>query len=61
MQASQIPKNGHGETRLGSWGQWEGPEDDVYSVMKYTNGQQCWNGPMRSAEVRIYFVYFLLY
>ncbi|RXG69265.1 Glucosidase 2 subunit beta [Armadillidium vulgare] len=51
--ATQKQKNGHGETRLGSWGSWTGPAEDPYSIMKYTAGQGCWNGPQRSAEVRL--------
>lgn len=50
-QAIQKPKSGHGEIRLGQWGEWTGPEDYKYSRMKYTNGQTCWNGPARSADV----------
>ncbi|XP_042879152.1 glucosidase 2 subunit beta-like isoform X2 [Penaeus japonicus] len=53
-KAIQKPKSGHGEIRLGQWGEWTGPEDYKYSRMKYTNGQTCWNGPARSADVHIY-------
>ncbi|XP_047474492.1 glucosidase 2 subunit beta-like isoform X2 [Penaeus chinensis] len=53
-KAVQKPKSGHGEIRLGQWGEWSGPEEDKYSRMKYTSGQTCWNGPARSADVHIY-------
>ncbi|XP_037777317.1 glucosidase 2 subunit beta-like isoform X2 [Penaeus monodon] len=53
-KAVQKPKSGHGEIRLGQWGEWSGPEEDKYSRMKYTGGQTCWNGPARSADVHIY-------
>ncbi|XP_064079784.1 glucosidase 2 subunit beta-like isoform X1 [Macrobrachium nipponense] len=52
-KAIQKPKAGHGETRLGQWGEWSGPETDRYSRMMYNNGQACWNGPTRSADVRL--------
>ncbi|XP_027207664.2 glucosidase 2 subunit beta isoform X2 [Penaeus vannamei] len=53
-KAVQKPKAGHGEIRLGQWGEWTGPEEDKYSRMKYTSGQTCWNGPARSADVHLY-------
>jgi len=34
-------------TSLGKFEKW----DPAYSVMKFTNGQQCWGGPKRSAAV----------
>ena len=49
--SSQRGKHGGAETRLGSWGEWTGPEEDKYSSMKFTGGQTCWNGPARSSQV----------
>lgn len=36
------------KTSLGSWAGFE----DNYSVMKFTGGQGCWQGPARSMKVR---------
>ena len=34
-----------------SWGVWSGSAGNRYSEMKYEHGQNCWNGPDRSATV----------
>ncbi|XP_061557357.1 glucosidase 2 subunit beta [Phycodurus eques] len=52
-RVSQKPKHGGSETSLGSWGHWDGPEGNVYAVMKYENGMGCWQGPNRSTTVKL--------
>ncbi|XP_071953931.1 glucosidase 2 subunit beta-like [Antedon mediterranea] len=52
-KSTQRPKNGGAETSLGTWGEWDGPPDDKYSLMKYTRGKGCWNGPDRSTNVKM--------
>jgi len=51
---SQRSKVGGSETRLGSWVDWSGPENNKYGLMKFTGGQQCWNGPARSTMVYVH-------
>ncbi|KAM7387100.1 hypothetical protein PAMA_009631 [Pampus argenteus] len=52
-RVSQKPKYGGSETNLGTWGKWAGPEDDIYSVMKYEHGTGCWQGPNRSTTIKL--------
>ncbi|KAM9392501.1 glucosidase 2 subunit beta isoform 1-T3 [Pholidichthys leucotaenia] len=52
-RVSQKPKYGGSETNLGTWGKWAGPEENVYSVMKYEHGTGCWQGPNRSTTVKL--------
>ncbi|XP_012991520.2 glucosidase 2 subunit beta [Esox lucius] len=52
-RVSQKPKFGGSETNLGLWGQWAGPEDNIYAVMKYDHGTGCWQGPNRSTTVKL--------
>lgn len=50
-KASQKDKGVASGTSLGSWVGMTIDEESGYRVMKWTNGQQCWNGPQRSATV----------
>ncbi|XP_037086930.1 glucosidase 2 subunit beta-like [Pollicipes pollicipes] len=52
-RASQKPRSGGVETSLGKWGSWEQPDQNGYTRQLYENGQQCWNGPKRSAHVTL--------
>ncbi|XP_041672655.1 glucosidase 2 subunit beta [Cheilinus undulatus] len=52
-RVSQKSKFGGSETNLGTWGKWAGPENDIYSVMKYEHGTGCWQGPNRSTTVKL--------
>uniref|UniRef100_A0A8C9XUW8 Glucosidase 2 subunit beta n=1 Tax=Sander lucioperca TaxID=283035 RepID=A0A8C9XUW8_SANLU len=52
-RVSQKPKYGGSETNLGTWGQWAGPEDNPYSIMKYEHGTGCWQGPNRSTTIKL--------
>jgi len=51
---SQRSNSGGAETRLGSWSDWQGPQENRYSQMKFSGGQQCWNGPSRSATIHVH-------
>ena len=52
-KVTQKPKKGGRETSLGTWGSWAGPGGSPYSVMKFENGEKCWNGPSRSTLVTV--------
>ena len=49
-QVTQRSKSGGRETTLGNWDSWDGEDN---SVMKYTGGEKCWNGPNRSMTVQM--------
>lgn len=50
--SKQKPKNGGGSTNLGKFDGFKG-EGNKYTVMKFTGGQKCWNGPQRSMTVTL--------
>ncbi|KPJ19450.1 Glucosidase 2 subunit beta [Papilio machaon] len=54
QKVTQKSKNGGAEVGLGNWGEWAGEDNKKYSVMKYTNGIACWNGPNRMTTVNIH-------
>ncbi|KAJ0979125.1 hypothetical protein J5N97_014599 [Dioscorea zingiberensis] len=47
-QATQV--EGHSTTRLGNWDKFE----DSYTIMHFSSGDKCWNGPHRSLKVRLH-------
>eukprot|EP00842_Homolaphlyctis_polyrhiza_P004509 jgi/Hompol1/5059/HPOL_004126-RA len=53
-QITQISKSG-GSVSLGSFSRWgdRSSTDKKYDSMMYENGMQCWNGPQRSAELKM--------
>lgn len=53
QKVTQKSKNGGSEVGLGNWGEWAGSENKKYSVMKYVNGMNCWNGPNRITTVNV--------
>ncbi|XP_062196511.1 glucosidase 2 subunit beta-like [Phragmites australis] len=46
-KASQA--EGHSSTNLGRWDKFE----ETYRVMRFSNGDRCWNGPDRSLKIRL--------
>lgn len=52
-KTTQKPKSSTVETRLGTWSNWAGPPENIYEVMLFDKGQQCWNGPQRSTKVKV--------
>jgi protein kinase C substrate 80K-H len=35
------------------WGEFVGEKEDKYSIMLYTGGEKCWNGPDRQAKIML--------
>lgn len=52
-KVTQKDKNGGSETDLGNQMQWVDKETSGYTIMKYENGETCWNGPSRSTTVNL--------
>lgn len=48
-KCEQKPKNGGSGTKLGSWKGFE----NNHSEMSFTGGIKCWNGPDRSARIKL--------
>ena len=55
MFGTAKQKDGKSNTSLGKFDKFEYVERDGVStrVLKWTNGQKCWNGPKRSATVEM--------
>jgi protein kinase C substrate 80K-H len=45
----QKSKSNNQETSIGRWSSWD--DEKKYAIMKFENGQNCWNGPDRSTKV----------
>lgn len=59
-EATQKSNNNNARTSLGHFKGWgaDGDEpgtDEYYQRQLYADGQRCWNGPQRSAKVRLPF------
>ena len=52
-KASQAQKTGGGNTNLGNFKGFTGPDGNKYSKMSFEGGQKCWNGPSRSLTVEV--------
>ena len=54
QKITQRNKNGGSETSLGEWDKWDGQSTtSLYTTMRYSNGEKCWNGPNRSTVVTL--------
>jgi protein kinase C substrate 80K-H len=53
QKVTQRSKDGGRETTLGDWEGWGDRSRKSHWVMRYTNGEKCWNGPSRSAIVTL--------
>ncbi|XP_030636142.1 glucosidase 2 subunit beta [Chanos chanos] len=51
-QITQKTKAG-AEVLLGKWAGWAESSEGQYSLMKYDNGEPCWQGPSRSTMVTL--------
>lgn len=51
--SQQQDSSPHNQIQLGRWAGWAGPSDNLYSAQKYEDGVSCWNGPSRSALIKI--------
>jgi len=52
-KVTQKQKPDGSSINLGTWGHWSGSEDNKYNTMQYVSGLGCWNGPSRTAEIRL--------